>query len=331
MPTTPEQLIKNSIVADNAFGFEPEIEVLNKWEVVNRFRTSGFNHLSLSIATDMTSLSNTIDYLSNTCAHIKENPDKFLLLRTPDDILQAKQTGKLAISFMFQGTNPLEKNLNIVETFYALGVRSMILSYNVRNAMGDGCVEPADSGLSRLGKKLIERMNAVGMLIDCSHTGYKTSLDAIALSTKPIIFSHSNVHKIHPHARNLHDDQIIGCAKTGGFIGINGNGPLLGDDNASIAKYVDHMAYIIDLVGDDYVGLGTDLVYFPEIFDHFMQKNAVVYPSDYGVKSIHQWKSVQPEQLPEIISELQHRGYSDETVAKVLGGNYMRVIKAVWR
>lgn len=330
MKTSAADIIKQNIVVDNAFGFEPEIEVSSKWDVLDRFAKAGFSYMSLSIATDMTNLSNTLHYLSETSAHIRENSDKYSLVRNYEDILQAKKSNKLALSYMFQGTNPIEKNINLVETFYELGVRSMILSYNARNAVGDGCIEVSDAGLSRLGKQLINKMNSVGMLIDCAHTGYQTSLDAMSLSTKPVVFSHSNVHQLAPHPRNLRDDQIVACANTGGFIGINGNGPLLGDATASISKYVDHIDYIIQLVGDDHVGLGTDLVYFPEIFDQFMKKNSVVYPVNYGVPSIGQWKSVQPEQLTAIITEMQTRGYEETTISKVIGGNYLRVIGNTW-
>ncbi len=321
------QIIKENIVIDNAFGFEPEIEVPHKWEVIDRFKNVGFTHMSLSIATDMTSLSNTMHYLAEVTETIKQNPDKYILVKSYDDILNAKTENKLALSFMFQGTNPLEKRLELVDVFSALGVRSMILTYNARNAMGDGVIETNDAGLSRLGKMLVKKMNSAGMIIDLSHTGIKTSLEAIELSTKPVIFSHSNVHRLHPHVRNLTDEQIKLVAAKNGFIGINGNSPLLGDENALISKYVDHMEYIIQLVGDDFVGLGTDLVYFPEIFDLFMKKNSVVYPNNYGVQQVSQIRSIQPEQLGEIVSELQNRGYKEKSIAKILGGNYMRVAK----
>jgi membrane dipeptidase len=327
---TAKKIIKDNIVVDNAFGFEPEIEVPHKWEVIDRFKAAGFTHISLSIATDMTSLSNTMHYLAEVTAMINQNPDKYLLVQTHADILKAKQENKIALSFMFQGTNPLEKRMELVDIFSKLGVRSMILSYNARNAIGDGVIEPSDIGLSRLGKLLIQKMNAAGMIIDLSHTGRQTSMDAIKLSTQPVIFSHSNVNNIHPHMRNLIDEQIKAIAVSGGFIGINGNGPLLGDDNASIEKFVDHVEYIINLIGEDYVGLGTDLVYFPEIFDAFMKKNSVVYPDNYGVGKASQFKSIQPEQITEIVEELQKRGHNEITIAKILGGNYMRVAKQVW-
>lgn len=325
------QLHDEYFVADNAFGFEPEIEVTDKWQVLDRFLAAGFNSMSLSIATDMTSLSNTLHYLSDTANYIKANSHKYMLVQSPEDFKLAKQQQKLALSFMFQGTAPLEKNLHLVRIFHQLGVRSMIISYNVRNAMGNGCAELHDNGLSILGTELIKTMNDTGILIDCSHTGKQTSLDILKLSKDPVIFSHSNVAAICQHPRNLSDEQIKLCAKTGGFIGINGNGLLLGDSNASAKKYVDHIEYIINLVGDDHVGLGTDLVYFREIFDDFINKNHVVYPGNYNIADINTWKSIQPENLTNIIQEMQRRMFSKSTIAKVLGENYLRVISTTWK
>ncbi len=322
-----KKLIQENIVIDNAFGFEPEIEVPYKWEVIQRYAKAGFSHLSLSIATDMTSLETTMHYLAE-CRKIIAQTDNLVLAESAQDILAAKKAGKLALSFMFQGSNPIEKNIDLIEPLVKLGVKSMLIAYNINNAMGSGCIEPHDGGLSLLGKKLVAEMNRHGMIIDLSHTGYKTSMDAMAISSKPVIFSHSNVAKLHPHQRNLQDDQIIAAAKTDGFIGINGNGPLLGDAQASAQKYVDHVEYIINLVGDDYVGLGTDYVYFPEIFDAFMKKNGVVYPSNYGVGKIESFRSTAPENLQEIVIEMQKRGIKDASIIKFLGGNYLRVLQA---
>jgi membrane dipeptidase len=319
---------KQSIITDNAFGFEPEIEVNYKWDVIEQFRTSGFSHLSISIATDMTSLATTTHYLSKTTRYIENNSDKYILVKKFSDIAEAKKAGKLAISYMFQGSNPLEKNIDMVDVYKDLGVYSLLLSYNIQNAVGTGCTENIDSGLSIFGRALIKRMNNAGVLIDCSHTGVQTSLDAMEFSTAPVIFSHSNVKAIHDHPRNLTDEQIIACAATGGFIGINGNGPLLGEAQASIKKYVDHIDYVAQLVGVNHVGLGTDHVYFKEIFDDFMQKNSLVYPGNYGVGSVNTWHSISPVQIDEIILELINRDYSDEDISKIIGGNYCRVIQS---
>jgi len=326
---TAKQLYAAAFVMDNALGFEPEISVPYKWEVIERFARLGFSHISIAVATDATSLETTMRYINEQSAHINAQADKYILVKSVEDILRAKNTNKLAISFMFQGTNPLAKDLYMVETYYQLGVRSMILSYNIRNAMGDGCTEPNDAGLSRLGKSLIEKMNQTGMLIDGSHTGYRTSMEAMALSTQPVIFSHSNAYAIHPHPRNLKDDQIIACAKTGGAIGINGINLLTGDENAGLAKYIQHIEYIANLVGPQHIMLGTDLIYFPEIFAGFMQTNAMMYTKEY--LNVPEPKCLQPEQIPTLVDLLLQRGFSEQDVKGILGENYLRIVSQVWR
>lgn len=326
----PKQLIKESIIADNAFGFEPEIEVPYKWDVIERYHKAGFSHLSLSIATDMTSLQNTMHYISEVRKRILDSKN-YILVESIDDIQHAKRNGKLALSFMFQGTNPIEKNHAMIEVYSRLGVKSMIIAYNIANSLGSGCIEPVDSGLTILGKKVIKELNHQGILIDLSHTGRATSLDILNITEQPVIFSHSNVNAIHPHMRNLHDDQIKAIAKVKGFIGINGNGPLLGDNSASVEKFIDHISYICDLVGEDYVGLGTDYVYFPEVFDDFIAKNNVVYPTSYGIGKFDTFESIKPEQLEDLVECMQKRRFSDNQIKKILGENYLRVISCVWK
>lgn len=331
MSLIASELIKESIVIDNAFGFEQEIEVPYKWNVIDRYAKSGFTYMTLSMATDATSLANTVHYLAHTNAHIKQHGDKYLLVKSKDDILRAKQEGRLGISYMFQGINPIEKNSELVDLMYDLGVRSMILSYNARNSAGDGVIEPTDAGLSLFGKHIIARMNQVGMLIDLSHVGRKTSLSAMELSTKPIVFSHSNVDALHKHPRNLTDEQIKNVAQSGGFIGINANAALLGEGQASVKKYVDHIDYIAQLVGVEYVGLGTDIVYFPELIDKFIADNPLFYSEQYVKSTGRDWSILQPEQLIEIVAEMKLRGYTDAAIKKVLGENYLRVVDQVWR
>lgn len=331
---TAKQLYQAAMVMDNALGFEPEISVPHKWDVIERYAQAGFSHISIAIATDSTTLETTIRYIAEQTAQIKSQSEKYILVKSADDIRRAKNENKLAISYMFQGTNPIAKDLNMVDTYYQLGVRSMILSYNVRNPIGDGCTELTDAGLSRLGTKLIEKMNQVGMLIDCSHTGYRTSLEAMELSSKPVIFSHSNVHAIYPHPRNLKDEQIIACAKTGGFIGINGINLLTGDENASLEKYVTHIEYIANLVGPQHVALGTDFIYFPEIFENFMRTNTINYPVDYikmNQDLMKTPKCLQPERIIELVDLLLQRGFSEAAIKGILGENYLRVVKQVWQ
>lgn len=327
-------LWQKATICDMALGFEPEIEYPGKWEALQRYAKAGFNYLSLHVATDATSLERTVQYIAWITEKLKESTNLYRPIKTSADILEAKLLNKLGICYVFQGTNPIAKDLNMIDIYYQMGVRSMILSYNVRNAVGDGCAELADAGLSKFGIKVVERMNRVGMLIDCSHTGYRTSMDAMHHSQLPIIFSHSNADAIAPHPRNLKDDQIKACAAIGGVIGINGIGVLLGDENASPSKYVEHIDYITQLVGVEHVALGSDQIYFPEIMEEFLKNNAVMYPQDYATAikpKTQQWKSLQPHELIEVVELLLQRGYTETAIKGILGENYLRVIQQVWK
>lgn len=135
--TAAKKLLKDSLIIDNAFGFEPEIEVSHKWDVIQRYAQAGFSHLSLSIATDMTSLETAMHYLAE-CRKIINETDNLILANSAADIYRAKQTHKLALSFMFQGSNPIEKNIALIEPLVKLGVNSMILAYNINNAIAIG-------------------------------------------------------------------------------------------------------------------------------------------------------------------------------------------------
>ena len=321
--------IKNQvIIADMALGFEPEIEVPHKWDLFDRYSQSGFSYVGLAIAGEFTSLETTIRYLSRHRARIQREPNKYIIVGKAQDILTAKADNKLALGFWLQGSNPLANDIYMVETYYKLGIRYMLLAYNTRNAIGDGIVEKIDGGLSQFGLKVIEEMNRVGMIIDLSHVGIKTALQTIEASKDPVIFSHSNAFGINPHIRNLTDEQITAVAKKGGVIGINGMALILGAEKASSKKFVDHIDYMVNLVGNsDNIALGLDLVYFSEIMDLFFEKAGATYPKGY----LGSFDSLQPEKIDEVIEELLKRKYSDNDIKNILGGNFLRVAKQVWR
>ena len=315
-----KEIFNQSYVIDLQLGFEPEIEAPYKWNVVNRFAKSGFNMISMAVATDATSLERTIGYIAEVREKISTNSEKYILVKSVHDIEKAKTENKLAINFLLQGPNPLSKNLSMLEIYYQLGVRSLILAYNIRNPYADGCIEPHDAGLSQLGKKLIKKMNDIGMLIDCAHTGYNSSLEAIALSQSPVIFSHSNVYALHAHPRNLQDEQIKAIAQSGGVIGINGNGVLLGIEKATPEKFVENIDYIAQLVGAEFVSLGTDWVYFPELFENYMSHQAIFYSSNY-TKGIEAKKltAIEPEQIIDVVELLLQRGYTRQNYSGYSG------------
>lgn len=324
------QNIKNqALIADMALGFEPEIEVPQKWTMLDSYLKAGFNYLGIAIAGEFTTLETTIKYLSRHRAYINNQKDKYIIVNTINDIYAAKQQHKLALSFWLQGSNPLATDINMVSTYYQLGIRYILLCYNTRNAVGDGVVETQNGGLSQFGHELIAEMNRIGMLIDLSHGGITTSLEAIAASQDPVIFSHSNAYGVTPHVRNLRDEQIIAVAKKNGVIGINGMAMLLGVQSSTSDDLIKHIEYMANLVGTTHhLSLGLDVVYFHEILELFYQKAGnVTYPKGY----VGSMDSFMPEKIDELIEALLKRNYSEMDIKNILGGNFIRVAGQVWK
>lgn len=323
-------LLQQAIISDIALGFEPEIEVAHKWDLLPRYRQAGFSYVGLAVAGDFTNLEQTVRYVARQRAHIEMEPDKYIIVERVADIVRAKQENKLALGFWLQGSAPLANDIHMIATYYRLGIRYILLAYNTRNAIGDGVIEQEDAGLSAFGLKVIEEMNRVGMIIDLSHAGYKTSMAAMEASCDPVIFSHSNADKINPHIRNLKDEQIIALGRNGGVIGVNGMAMFLGTEpKATSKRLVDHIEYLCDLAGVKHVGLGLDLVYFHEILDLFYQKAGVTTYAKKGY--VGSMDSLQPEKIAEVIEVLLQRNFTDEQIIGILGGNFLRVASNVWQ
>lgn len=327
-----KQLYQRAIVIDGQLGFEAAMPVslASKWQLVDRYKATGVTAVTLSLANDESTLEQTMTYIAAIRKHIAANREHYILATSSEDIVKAKQQNKIALRLMFQGTAPIGKDLNLVDVYRALGISSMVLAYNIRTPIGDGVVEEQDAGLSHLGKKFVMEMNRAGLIMDGSHASYLTAKEAMALSCLPVIFSHSAVHALNPHIRNLKDDQIQAVAQSGGVIGINGLGLLLGDADASLEKYVDHIDYIVKLVGISHVAIGLDNLYFADQFAEFMQNQPITHPQAYAnrVSAAIQWQCVQPEQLVEIVEILLTRGYAEADILAILGGNILRVMQA---
>jgi membrane dipeptidase len=269
-----------------------------------------------------------------------EMRDDLVLVQQAADVRLAKERQRLGIFLHLQGADPIEGNLDLVSLYKSLGVGVIQLTYNVRNRVGDGCEEPSDAGLSRFGKALITRLNEARIILDCSHTGLRTSMEAIELSTRPVILSHSNSAAIHASPRNVPDELIDAIGRSGGVVGIAGFPAMVAATTApSLDDFVAHIDAVVARIGIDHVGLGIDYYWgqagvvndeialqsYNEAVRAGRWSNAYPPPPHHYPRGIET-----PRTLSNLTLRLLERGYRSEDVAKILGGNWLRVMQFVW-
>lgn len=320
-----------AIVWDQTF---PAAAVCGSWDShlhsLERMAAHGYNAVSITVASDPDETLETINRISLWRQFIRANLDRYLLLERAEDAETAKREGKLALGFHFQGTTPFARDIGLVEIFYRLGVRHALMAYNQKNFVGDGCHERTDAGLSRFGVELVQEMQRVGMLVDCTHTGTRTALDVFEIATAPVIYSHSNAEAIKVHQRNISDEMAKACAATGGVVGINGIGIFLGANDSSTEALFRHVDHWVQLLGARHVGFGLDHVSEPDVLLSAARRAASTYPAGQYNDADTMHISI-PEQIPELAEKMVKAGYSEQDISDVLGGNWVRLAREVWK
>ena len=259
---------------------------------------------------------------------LQARPHEYLLLLRPEDVERARASGRLAVGFDIEGANAVGDQVSLVQLYYDLGVRWMLLAYNASNRVGGGC-QDEDGGLTPFGRAVVAEMERVGMQVCLSHTGHRTVREVLDIATRPVIFSHSNCAALHPHPRNIPDDLIRACAATGGVVGINGVGIFLGHNDISSATYARHVDHVVQLVGPAHVSIALDYVFDVRELEEHIEKMRGTFPPGLGYELGARF--VPPEQLEEIVTTLQGWGYSDADLAALLGGNLLRLAQQVWK
>jgi membrane dipeptidase len=323
------RLFATSLVWDNLLPWGPELNGPDVDHILPRYHAVGVNFASLTVAV-RDSTEKALSQIGQARAQIRERAGYLTLAFSTRDIQAAREAGRLAVGFNFQETLPFGTNLDTIQLFYDLGVRQALLAYNGRNFVGDGCAEPDDAGLSRFGRAAVSEMNRVGMLVDGSHSGYRTSMEAAEMSEAPFIYSHSNPFAICPHYRSIRDDQMKACAATGGVIGINGVGYFVGDNDASTEAIFRCLDYAVELVGSEHIGLGFDYIYDLDNIVAWREAAPLIWPA-YEGRMMPKHNFAGPEQMVDLVQVMLAHGYPDDAIVGILGGNWERVARKVWK
>ncbi|MGH8171123.1 MAG: dipeptidase [Steroidobacteraceae bacterium] len=320
-------LMRSSIVWDN-HGCMPLRADDSFLPQLESYRRAGVTVASLNVGFAKTPWTQQLEVLSYMRRWIAGRPEEYRLIATANDVDACKREGKLGIVFDIEGMYPVQDNLSLVQTFYELGVRWMLVAYNSNNAAGGGCLDD-DTGLTAVGRRIVDEMERVGMVLCLSHTGARTAAEALEYSRNPVIFSHSNPYGDTPQPRNVPDPLIRACARKGGVVGLSGIGPFLGASTGLVPCLLRQLRYVIDLVGPEHVGLGLDYVFDRAELGGFVAENPGLFPP--GFDAAAGLPMVEPEAIARIAEGLIQNGLSDSQVRGVLGGNWLRIARQVWK
>jgi membrane dipeptidase len=295
---------------------------------LTRYRAAGFTVASLNVGFGSDSVESHLRMLASLRSWVQRHVDHYRLVQTVADIHAAKASGQLAVVFDIEGMGAVADQPELVNVYSALGVRWMLVAYNQNNRAGGGCHDE-DGGLTDFGRRVIAQMNACGMLVCCSHTGERTALEVMAESQAPVLLTHSNAQAVFQHPRNVSDRLLRACAATGGVVGLNGLGIFLGDNDASVPRFMRHLRHVVDTIGPQHVGLGLDYVFDQQEMDDWLASPSNTWPPGYGY--VPGVRMLPPEVLPELVDAMLALGWRDADVRGVVGGNWLRVAEQVWR
>ena len=320
--------------------------VIDGLSVCNWNSDAVFRHLRAGNFTAINATVSTWENFVQTMAHLTawmrrfRERDDILQVKATSDIVAAKQQGRTGIILGFQNASPIENELDRLGLFLALGVRVIQLTYHETNLLGSGCWERNDAGLSNFGVDAVREMNRLGILIDLSHVGPQTTLDAIEMSEKPVAITHANARSFCDHPRNKQEEALKRLAEKGGVAGATSFAPFLprGFDS-TVEDFVDAIDNMVERIGIDHVAIGTDSTHDqPLEFWHYLgSQQGTKFPSTFADGSVPYTElSFQPggmatlPEFPNVADALANRGFNAGEIKKLLGGNWMRLFEQVW-
>ena len=268
-----------------------------------------------------------LDQIAQLYAEV-ENTDRFVICRTHEEILRARQSNKIALLITMEGVEPLGEDLNLLRIFHELGVRAIGLTHARRNAAGSGGIfKPSGSprdGLTGFGRDLVRECERLGILVDLAHINPKGFEEIVDLNTKPLIVSHTNARKFYDIERNISDEQIKIVGQRGGVVGVNAILVSANKDKATVDHYVDHIEHVIELIGIEGVGIGFDFCeyLFQQLPPDVIKELAAKLTTPHFIPDLTNHSHAR-----NLTRKLIERGFSDEQIEKILFGNWMRIFK----
>ena len=333
-----ESLYAHAVVIDSLCAPFTDMSLPPLAEALAAVRQSGFTAINFTISAP--GFEDTVGNLATVQELVDLRPEAFMIVRRHSDITRAKRENKIGIMPGFQYTAFLEENVERIGMFRQLGVRIMQLTYNNRSIFGDGCLEPGNAGLSKAGVAAIKKMNELGVAIDLSHSGYRTTSEGIAQSAKPVLISHSGCAAVYAHPRNKPDDILRALADRGGYFGIYLMPYLVASPTVPTREHVmNHLMHAINVCGADHVGIGSDgaiekTVITAEQKASFDKDIARRKQMGIGAPGEDRYPYVPdlngPNHMLVIAEELAKRGQPAVVIEKVLGANFDRVIGEIW-
>lgn len=329
---------RNAIVIDSLSAPFIDTERLPSAETLAAVQKSGITAVNWTIS--FPTFEETVNALASVDELVEKVPDSFLIVRKYSDISRAKREKKIGIIQGFQYTQFLEDDPARIEVFRKMSVRIMQLTYNNRSIFGDGCLEPGNAGLSKAGMTAIEKMNEIGVAIDLSHSGYRTTSEGIAASKKPVLITHSGCTAVYPHPRSKPDDILKALADRGGYIGIYLMPYLAASPTVPTREHVlTHLLHAINVCGADHVGIGSDgaiekVLLTPEQKTAFetdiarRKKLGIGAPGEDRFPFLPDLNG--PDHMEVIAFELAKRGQPSSVIGRVLGANFQRVLGEIW-
>ena len=317
----------------------PENPPLNPTMIENA-RRSGITAMNVTVSGG--NFDGTMRRVSPWLEYVSRYADTFRQVRTVDELLDAKKTRRVGIVLGFQDTTMYGQDISLIDMFHQIGVRVVQLTYNTRNLVGDGCLEPGNAGLSRLGQRMVERFNELGTIVDLSHCGKRTTAEGIKASKAPVGITHTGCRAVAPHPRSKDDEELKAMADRGGVVGIYMVGFLSPGRVSTAADLMAHIEHALKVCGEDHVGIGSDLSITPidgsaEYWSKHKQFVAsriaagIAAPAE-DPEILFNVPELNTERRMERIADLlSSRGHSDRVIEKVIGGNWLRLCREVWK